>query len=360
MYSDAMPTVDVNGVKLNYIQIGPESGEACRDLVMVHGLATNLAFWYMPHALKFSDRCRVTVYDLRGHGRSGATPSGYTPHNMSVDLLGLLDHLEIERAHFLAHSFGGIVALNLACGHSDRFRSLILVDTHISAVRRMLRTRNWAFGAKIQPVLNRYGIRINTDNPYFGFKLISEIARLHRLGITVPTELTELVSPVVGNFNNRTARQWLELMETTEAESELMGDDGLSPASLKKLKFPILAMYGEHSQAMSSGEQLLEVWPHAEFYRVRDVGHFFPVTRPREFMDTCRQFWQDGTIFHIPRRKGDAGRRYFRSDRFYRRQGKWCFDTRESSGEGFFESLEDAMTGLRSRIPSVNRSEQRL
>jgi hypothetical protein len=53
---------------------------------MVHGLATNLAFWYIRYVSAFSKRYRVTLYDLRGHGRSSITDSGYTPKNMAVDL----------------------------------------------------------------------------------------------------------------------------------------------------------------------------------------------------------------------------------------------------------------------------------
>jgi hypothetical protein len=102
---------------------------------------------------------------------------------------------------------------------------------------------------------------------------------------------------------------------------------------------------------MSTGEQLLKVWPHADFRRIRDAGHFFPITRPSEFMKNCRQFWNGALINKLPRREGDSGKNYFRSDRFYSRQGKWFFDTRESTKEGPFDSLEQAKENLWSKIP---------
>jgi len=352
-----MPSLEVNGSRINYAQIDCECGSSCQDLVMIHGLATNMAFWYYPHAANFSKHYRVTLYDLRGHGRSRATRSGYTPRDMGSDLQHLLDHLGIERAHLLAHSFGGVIALDLACHNPGLFASLALVDTHISAVRRLPETRDWEFGKRIQPILDRYQIDVDTAEPYFGYKLLSAAARLQEQNQDIPRELERILCPVIGRFSKRTAGQWLNLIKTTRAEEELMGNDGLSLDSLKKLKFPILAFYGEHSQAMSTGEQLLRVWPHADFRRMRDAGHFFPRTRPSEFMKICRQFWKNAGAGSIPSRNGESVKSYFRSNRFYNREGKWFFDTRESAREGPFESFEEAKEYLGSMIPSVYMQE---
>ncbi len=348
-----MPLLEVNGSGINYVQIDGECGNSCQDLVMIHGLATNMAFWYYPHAANFSKYYRVTLYDLRGHGRSHGNCSGYTPRNMSSDLQYLLDHLGIERAHFIAHSFGGVIALDLACRNPGLFASLALVDTHIFAVRRLPETRDWEFGKQIQPILDRYHIDVDTKEPYFGYKLLSAAARLQDQNKNIPQELERILSPVIGRFSKRTASQWLNLIKTTRAEEELMGDDGLSLESLQKLSFPILAMYGENSQAMSTGEQLLKVWPHADFRRMRDAGHFFPRTRPSEFIKICRQFYGTACADGIPFRKGESMKSYFRSDRFYSREGKWFFDTREAAEEGPFDSFDEAKKYLGSRIPSV-------
>ncbi len=347
-----MPFVQTNGIRTNYVQIDCESGNDCEDLVMVHGLATNLAFWYIHYASAFSKRYRVTLYDLRGHGRSSITDSGYTPKNMAVDLQQLLDHLGIERAHFIAHSFGGVVALNLACINPGRFASLVLADTHISAVRRLQKTKDWEFGKKIKPILDKHSLDVDVREPYFGYRLLSAVANLQIHNVEISQELEDLVSPLMGNNSKRTASQWLKLMETTQAEKELMGDDGLSLDSLRKLNFPILAMYGEYSQAMSTGEQLLEVWSHADFRRIREAGHFFPITRSSELMENCRRFWNGALINELPRRKGDSDRRYFRSDRFFSREGKRFFYTRELIENGPFDDFNEAKKCLWTQIIS--------
>ncbi|MFO0752033.1 MAG: alpha/beta fold hydrolase [Thermodesulfovibrionales bacterium] len=343
-----MPSVEVNGVRINYLQLPCESGRGSGDLVMVHGLATSLAFWCFSHAPSFAGSHRVTLYDLRGHGRSGMTDSGYTAENMAEDLRQLLDRLGIERAHFVAHSFGGAVALHLACHSPARFASLIIADTHVAAVRRLQGGR-WAFGEKIQQILDQNGLDLDVQEPYFGYRLLGAVARIKVRSGTVSPELERLVRPLLGENGMRTASRWLHLIGTTRAEEELMGGDGLAPDSLRRLDFPIQAIYGERSPAMSTGERLLELWPHADFRRVRGAGHFFPATRSSEFIENCRGFWNGELLHGTPRRAGDPDRRHFRSDRFYSREGKWFFDTRESSGNGPFPDRGAAQARLWSR-----------
>ena len=103
-----MPAVVVNGARLNYVQLECQDGQGHEDLVMVHGLATNMAFWYFQYATRLSQRrFRVTLFDLRGHGRSEMTAGGYRPDNLARDLQGLLDALgqeHIERTHSLDHT----------------------------------------------------------------------------------------------------------------------------------------------------------------------------------------------------------------------------------------------------------------
>ena len=81
-----MPIAKVNGVALNYLQLDDSDGAAREDLIMVHGLATNMAFWYFNYGVPLSKKFRVTLYDLRGHGRSEMPDTGYTPATLGQDL----------------------------------------------------------------------------------------------------------------------------------------------------------------------------------------------------------------------------------------------------------------------------------
>lgn len=349
-----MPVAVVNGVRLNFVQMDDGEPGDREHLVMVHGLATNLAFWYFQYAAQLAKTFRVTLFDLRGHGRSEMPASGYGPAVLAVDLAGLMDHLKIGKAHFLAHSFGGVVTLNFACIHPQRVQSLVLADSHISAVRHVETQREWAYGQSIQPILDRYGLALDTKDAYFGYKLLTRVAEWQMRGLTVPGELAEVVSPLMGKTGSRTAAQWLRLMDSTTAQAEMMGDDGLSLDRLRTLHFPILAMYGDHSQARLTGSELLEVWPHAEFRLVRDAGHFFPASRPEEVLSGCERFWGGEFTSHSRRfREGEASRSYFRSDRVFKAAGAWYFTTREMNRIGPFDAPDEARSGLDNFILSV-------
>jgi len=341
-----VPIAHVNGTRLNYVQMGAEDGCAQEDLVMVHGLATNMAFWYFQYAPHFSKRFRVTLFDLRGHGRSEMPASGYTPGDLANDLQALLDHLGIQSAHFLAHSFGGVAVLNMACIAPERVKSLILADTHISALRHAGEAKPWGHGQEIQSLLDASGLALDTRDPYFGYRLLTEVAHLQLRSAEVPPALLDLVSPLMGKYGNRTAAQWVKLMDTTQAERELMGDDGLSLDKLRRFGFPILAMYGDNSQARLTGGELLDVWAHAEFRRVRDAGHFFPASRPAEVIAACERFW-GGEFTSGPRhRVGESQKRYFRSDRVYQLDGQWYCLTRENMRIGPFADPDEVREHL--------------
>lgn len=342
-----MPTALVNGVRLNYVLVD-EGGDPDREvLVMVHGLATSLAFWYFRYAARLSREFKVLLYDLRGHGRSEMPDSGYRPINHAADLAGLLDHLGIHDAHLVAHSFGGVVSLNFAREHPTRVKSLVLCDTHLSAVRHVKTAQDWAFGQSLQIILDRHGIDLDTQDPYFGYKLLTRVAQWSVNGFTVPDELEELIGPLVGSYLKRSATHWLQLMNNTNAGEEVMGHDGLTLEQLKSFKFPILAMYADNSQARLTGSELLEVWPHAEFRGVRDAGHFFPLSRPEAVLSASLRFWRgEFAPAHKRTRVGEARRSYFRTDRVFQAGGAWYFTTREDDRIGPFAAPEEASDSL--------------
>jgi 3-oxoadipate enol-lactonase len=68
-------------------------------------------------------------FDARGHGETEATKGAYSFETLTADTVGLLDHLKIQRAHFLGLSMGGMVGQYLGLMHPSRIISLQLVST---------------------------------------------------------------------------------------------------------------------------------------------------------------------------------------------------------------------------------------
>jgi len=274
------------------MQLRCKSEELSEDLVMIHGLAANMGFWLQDFAPHFSERFRVTLYDLRGHGRSRITKSGYTPDGIADDLRAVLDSLNIKKAHIVAHSFGGIAALKLAFAEPERFSSIVLADSHISTERLKEKNILWEAGKNLQVVLHQCNLDLDVQHPYFGFHLITTISQMQQNGQEIPKALYPWVKNLLSGNDKQTSDKWLELMNTTNAEKELMEDDGLSKDNLQKIVCPILGIYGEKSKSILTGRYLSSILPSAKFCFIPNAGHFFPKAQPTTVMSLCDRFWK--------------------------------------------------------------------
>lgn len=97
-------------------------------LILSNSIATDLTMWDT-NIPALTERFRVLRYDTRGHGDSGAPPGAYSLDRLGRDVLELMDHLHIERAHFLGLSLGGFVGQWLGVHAPDRIARLILSNT---------------------------------------------------------------------------------------------------------------------------------------------------------------------------------------------------------------------------------------
>jgi pimeloyl-ACP methyl ester carboxylesterase len=129
-----------NGIELAYQEIGDPDGE---PLLLIMGLAMQMLGWHEGFCELLADRgFRVIRFDNRdiGHstmldhlgvasrfdifsGRRSTAP--YMLADMAEDTFGLLDHLEIESAHVVGASMGGMIAQTMAIQRPDRVRSLV-------------------------------------------------------------------------------------------------------------------------------------------------------------------------------------------------------------------------------------------
>lgn len=82
------------------------------------------------HLPLLTDRFRVVPYDLYGHGESGAAPtSPVTLTGFSEQIVGLLDELDVQHAHIVGFSIGGMINRRLALDHPDRVASLVIANS---------------------------------------------------------------------------------------------------------------------------------------------------------------------------------------------------------------------------------------
>ena len=114
-----------DGLRLHYELQGPAGAPA---LVMSNSLGTSLSMWdpQMPALL---ERFRVLRYDTRGHGASAVPDAPFGMAELGADVLAVMDHAGVERAHFCGLSMGGMTGIWLARHHPGRFGRFVLANT---------------------------------------------------------------------------------------------------------------------------------------------------------------------------------------------------------------------------------------
>ncbi len=116
-----MPHATINGARLWYEERG--SGE---PILLHHGYTASRLNW-MPVAERLQDRYRVILMECRGTGESEHTEDGYTLEQYAADVVGLLDHVGLERVTYAGHSMGGGIGYVLALEHPERLERLVLM-----------------------------------------------------------------------------------------------------------------------------------------------------------------------------------------------------------------------------------------
>ena len=115
-----MKTTNVNGIELAYDVQG--EGE---PVLFIHGAIWADFLRPLAERPAFSGFQRIR-YHRRGYGESGGPAGGFDMQ--AADIVALLDHLDMDRAHLVGHSEGAMIALELAASYPDRVRSLALLE----------------------------------------------------------------------------------------------------------------------------------------------------------------------------------------------------------------------------------------
>jgi pimeloyl-ACP methyl ester carboxylesterase len=137
-----MPRAKANGIEIEYESFGARDAT---PLLLIMGLGGQMVLWDEGFCTMLADRgFRVIRFDNRDVGKStqmnaagapdvmalvaaaagGPLTAAYTLSDMAADAAGLLDALDIDRAHVVGASMGGMIAQTLAIEHPERLLSL--------------------------------------------------------------------------------------------------------------------------------------------------------------------------------------------------------------------------------------------
>ena len=114
---------DVNGIKICY-----EIHGKGYPIILVHGFGNKKEHW-RAQVGDLSNYFKVIRFDNRGAGKSERPDGPYSMELYADDINALIDYLEIEKAHIIGHSLGGMIVQNFILKYPHRTSKVILINT---------------------------------------------------------------------------------------------------------------------------------------------------------------------------------------------------------------------------------------
>jgi pimeloyl-ACP methyl ester carboxylesterase len=117
-----MPHANINGASLYYAEQG--TGPA---ILFHHGYTGSHDSWDVVAPAFAAKGYRAIVMDCRGAGDSEHTADGYSIEQYADDVIGMADHLGLDRFIYVGHSMGGVIGVELGIRYASRLEKLVLV-----------------------------------------------------------------------------------------------------------------------------------------------------------------------------------------------------------------------------------------
>jgi pimeloyl-ACP methyl ester carboxylesterase len=261
-----VPHAEVNGQRLHYVRQG--AGE---PLLLIQGLSGNHLHWGDEFLGLLERDFEIVAYDHRGIGHSNRTGDPFTIVDLAQDAAALLDSLEIESAHVMGISMGGMVAQELALLHPDRVRTLTLGCTYAGGEGASLADPQviqhlgelFLTGRKEEGL--RAGFEYNVSRHFASDPENFELTK--RIAAELPSSLNVMMLQV----------------------QAVAGHD--TSGRLGEIAVPTLVMHGTDDQMIpvANARHIAERIPGARLEILEDVGHAFWWERPERAAELVRE-----------------------------------------------------------------------
>jgi pimeloyl-ACP methyl ester carboxylesterase len=130
---DFPPGFRNNDVPVNGTTIHVRVGGTGPAVVLLHGYGETGDMW-IPMAADLARDHTVVVPDLRGMGLSSKPAGGFDKKTQAVDIAGVLDRLNIDRADLVTHDIGNMVGYAFAAQYPERVTRFILIDAPLPGI----------------------------------------------------------------------------------------------------------------------------------------------------------------------------------------------------------------------------------
>ncbi len=215
---------------------------------------------------------RVVRYRRRGYGASDPTSSLPTIKEHADDALSLLDHLGIRRAHVIAHSGGGPIAVQLAIDAPDRVRSLVLLEPALQSASTAA-----AFSEFIAPLVDMHRSGESSKAVHLWMRATGGSDWRSAIEQRLPGAGDRAIGDAAGTFDGD-----LVAMRSWDFDA----------AGAARITQPVLYLVG--SQNAARVEPVTAMFraavPHTELVVIDDADHNLQITKPAPVAETIADF----------------------------------------------------------------------
>ena len=259
---------NVKGIKLRY----KFKGEGYPTF-LIHGFAKK-EFW-IGQINALSEEFKVIWFDNRGVGESDRPNEPYTMKMLVEDLKGLMDFLNIQKAHLIGHSLGSFIAQNFTLTYPERVNKLILMSTNPGlpdqkGIDIFKNNQIALYEARIKDPISGFFTKMKVRFTREFLKLMKSDPKKQFHGIFSAEDLIKSE-----NENPWTPQDIIN-------HSNALADHN-TLAALHKIKHKTLIIAGEKDRLTPriSSEQVHEKIPNSEL-RIVSGGHYFPLENAPE------------------------------------------------------------------------------
>ena len=192
------------------------------------------------------------AFDVRPHGQSGK-PHDPTQYGIEVvrDVVRLLDHLALDRAHVVGYSMGGMLANAVRAAYPDRVATIVLGGT------------GWSGGQGVGSGIDADMLARGLDAAVAGADLAAFVRSTAPPGQTLSDEQVAGVTRMILSTDPAALAAFMRAMPFATHTAE----------SLASNTVPTLALVGERDPARQHVERLKQAMPHTEVVEIPGATH---------------------------------------------------------------------------------------
>jgi len=249
-------------------------------VVLLHGFGFTGDMW-APLAIVLAKDHTVIVPDLRGMGMSDHPDTGYTKKNQAVDIAGIMDALNVQKADLVTHDIGNMVGYALAAQYAVRVTRWVVMDAPLPGLGHwtdiLLDHKTWHFdfygpdeerlvAGRERLYLDRFYNELSADPRHIGEQTRAHYAALY----SRPHAIHDAFS------------QFAAFRQDAVDNQKFLAEG--------KLDMPVLAIGGEKSFGIGFADEIGFAAKHVRGVSIANSGHWLMEEQPEAVISAIQSF----------------------------------------------------------------------